>query len=371
MTTYAELISAKSAATLRDELLARLVAAEFPVTAWQSGNVARTQVAVDVQTLAELYELVVLIGKGWSLDDATGAWLTLHAYSRYGLSRILATFAKHTVRLTVASGAGPYTITPGQLVLARGALRYRSTRSTNVTISSAATTDLEVQCETSGTAGNASPTAIVTPALAGVTMAWVSRDLDARNEESDAELRQRCRDRWATLATGFTREAIRYYATNAKLSDGVTSAGCTRVGFADPAADGSYVVYVAGAAGALGSTPLARVQAALDAVKPITDTPVVTNATEVTIAVAGTVRFFSGYNTTANQLAAAAAARAYVNSLPLGDTLDPPVVDESGIKAAIYAALPGKVRDIDLSTTDTALVLGQVAIADTTGLAWA
>lgn len=370
MTTYAELITTKTAATLRDELLARLSAAGFPVTAWQSGNVARTQVAVDVQTLAELYELVVLIGKGWSLDDAAGAWLTLHAYSRYDAERILATYAKHTVRITVASGAGPYTITPGQLVLSRGALRYRSTNTGNVTISSAATTDITVQCETAGTDGNSAPTATVTPALAGVTWTWVSRTLDARNEETDGELRQRCRDRWATLATGFTREAVRYYATNATLVDG-TSAGCTRVGFAPPAGDGSYVVYVAGASGPLGSTPLARVQAALDAVKPITDTPVVTNAISVTVAISGTVRFFSGYNTGANQILAENAAKAYVNSLPLGDTLDPPVVDEAGIKAAIYAALPGKVRDIDLSTADATLVLGQVAVPDTSGLAYA
>ena len=140
------------------------------------------------------------------------------------------------------------------------------------------------------------------------------------------------------------------------------NAGCTRVGFATPAGDGSYIVYVAGASGALGGTPLARVQVALDAVKPITDTPVVTNATEVPITIAGTVRFFSGYNTSDNRTAADAAAEAYVNALPLGDTSDPPVVDASGIAAAIYAALPGKVRDIDLSTTDTSLTLGQVAV---------
>ena len=51
-----------------------------------------------------LYEIVSEIGKGWSLDDAEGAWLTLYAYSRYRVTRIAATFAQHTVTLTVASG---------------------------------------------------------------------------------------------------------------------------------------------------------------------------------------------------------------------------------------------------------------------------
>lgn len=363
MTTYAELITIKDADTIFTEILARLTTAGFPVTAWQAGGVARALVDVDAETLAELYDLLVDIGKAWSLDDAEGDWLTLHAYSRFDLTRIAATFAKHSVRLsTVASGAGPYSITAGQLVVTNAnGIRFRSTNSATETVPAAGYADITVQAETAGVGGNTVPSSVVTPALAGVVFSWQSVVTAARDEETDAALRQRCRDRWATLATGFTREAIRYYATNATLVDG-TSAGCTRVGFATPAGDGSYIVYVAGASGALGGTPLARVQVALDAVKPITDTPVVTNATEVPITIAGTVRFFSGYNTSDNRTAADAAAEAYVNALPLGDTSDPPVVDASGIAAAIYAALPGKVRDIDLSTTDTSLTLGQVAV---------
>lgn len=371
MTTYADLVTIKDADTIFAEILARLTAAGFPVTAWQAGGVARTLVDVDAATLAELYELVSEIGKGWSLDDASGDWLTLHAYSRFGLDRIAATFAEHSVTLTVTAGAGPYTITPGQLVCVNAlGVRFRSTNGTSTTISSASPATFTVKAETAGTDGNTAPSSIVTPALAGVAFSWSSTTVAARDEETDDALRQRCRDRWATLASGFTREAIRYYCVNATLVDG-TNAGCTRVGFGDPVGDGSYVVYVAGSEGALGATPLSRVQAALDAKKPITDTPIVTNATEVTISVAGTVRFFSGYNITANQNAAKSAAESYVNSLPLGDTSDPPIVDAAGIAAAIYAALPGKVRDIDLSTTDTSLLLGQVAVPDTSGLSWA
>ena len=59
------------------------------------------------------YNLVAEIGLGWSLDDAENDWLTLHALSRFNLTRIPASFAQHVVRLTVASGAGPYSITPG------------------------------------------------------------------------------------------------------------------------------------------------------------------------------------------------------------------------------------------------------------------
>jgi hypothetical protein len=78
VTTYAELITIKDADAIFTEILARLTTAGFPVTAWQTGGVARTLVDVDATTLAELYDLVSDIGKGWSLDDAEGDWLTLH-----------------------------------------------------------------------------------------------------------------------------------------------------------------------------------------------------------------------------------------------------------------------------------------------------
>ncbi len=371
MSTYAELIDVKTAATLRDELLARLSAAGFPVTAWQTGGAARTLVQVDVETLAELYALVAQIGKGWSLDDAADAWLTLHALSRYDLERFLATFAKHEVTLTAASGAGPYSITAGQLVLVNNqGVRFRSTNTTTQTVAHGTPLPLTVQAETAGQKGNAQPIGVITPALAGVSMAWNSRTLDARDQESDPELRQRCRDRWATLATGFTQEAVRYWATNAKLTDGVTSAGCTRVGFGAPDGLGGYVVYVAGASGPLTTPGVTAVQTILDLKKPITDTPAVTNATQVTVTVLGSVKFFSGYNVGANQIAAAAAITAYVAGLPLGSSTDPPVVDAAGLSAAVYAALPGKVRDIDFTNVDVTLSLGQVAVANTASITW-
>lgn len=364
MATYAELIDPKTAALLRDELLDRLEQGGFPLTAWQAGNTARTLVQVDVVTLAELYALVAQIGKGWSLDDAEGPWLTLHALSRYDLERLLATFAKHTVTLTAASGAGtPYSITAGQLVVTNAlGIRFRSTNTSTETVAHGTPLTLTVQAETAGTKGNTAPSAVVTPALAGVTMAWASRTLDARDEETDVALRQRCRDRWATLATGFTQEAVRYWATNAKLTDGVTSAGCTRVGFSAPAGDGSYTVYVAGASGPLTTPGVTAVQTELNLRKPITDTPTVTNASEVEINPTGTIRFFSGYNTGDNQTAARAAISAYLNALPLGSATDPPVVDAAGLSAAVYTALPGKVRDIDFSNADVTLSLGQVAV---------
>lgn len=374
MTTYADLINAKTYATIRDELLARLAAAGFPVAAWASvGNVLRALTQVDATTLAELYAIVRDIARAGTLDGAEGAWLDLHVQSRFSLTRIASTFAEHTVTLTVTSGAGPYTITPGQLVGAAnsGGARFRSTNTTNVNITSASPVTFTLRAEAAGTGGNATPNVLITPALAGVSMAWTSLDVVARNTELDAELRTRARARWSVLGSGFTRDAVRYWATGAPLVSGgeAGSAGCTRASFAAPAGDGSYVVYVAGADGPLGPSQVAAVQAELDLHCPITDTPDVQAATQATITVAGTVRFKSPA-TSEEQAAVLVAINAYVSGLEMPDDGDTTTVDLAGIHAAIYGAAPGRIADVDLSspTGDTAVTLGSVAVANTSGV---
>lgn len=369
MTTYAELIDPKTAALLRDELLDRLEQAEFPITAWQAGNTARTLVAVDVVTLAELYGIVAQIGKGWSLDDAAGAWLTLHAWSRYRVARILVTFARHTVTLTAASGAGPYSITTGQLVVTNAlGVRFRSTNTSTETVAHGTPVTLTVEAQTSGTKGNTAPTAVVTPALAGVTMAWGSLTLSAVDQELDAPLRQRCRDRWATLApAGATQATYRYWLTSAVDGDGAPC-GITRVAFPTPPGDGTVPVWVAGASGQISAPQLTAARAYVEARRPHTDTPAINHATVVNVDVSAlTVRFKPGKNTSANQTAVVAAIQATINGLDISTDSDPVIVDEAAIKAAVYSGAPGLVRDVDWPGTDTTLAAGEVAVATGTG----
>ena len=369
MVAYADLITAKTAATLQTELLARLADAGFPVTAWQTGGAARTQVAVDVVTLAELYALVVQIGKGWSLDDAAGAWLTLHAYSRYRVARILATFARHTVTLTAASGAGPYSITAGQLVVVNAlGIRFRSTNTTTETVVHGTPITLTVEAQTAGTKGNTAPSAVVTPALAGVTMAWAARTVSAVDEELDAPLRQRCRDRWATLApAGATQATYRYWLTSAVDGDGAPC-GITRVAFQTPPGDGTVPVWVAGASGQISGPQLTAARAYVEARRPHTDTPAINHATVVNVDVSAlTVRFKPGKNSLPNRTAVIAGITAAINGLDISTADDPVVVDEAAIKAAVYAAAPGLVRDVDWSGTDATLGAGEVAVPTGTG----
>lgn len=376
MVAYADLIDPKTEETLRTELLDRLEQAEFPITAWQTGSVPRTLVQVDVATLAELYEIVSEIGKGWSLDDAEGAWLTLHAYSRYRITRIAATFAQHTVTLTVASGAGPYSITAGQLVVVNSlGIRFRSTNTTTEALAFGTPVQFTVQAETAGTKGNTAPSAVVTPALAGVTMAWDARTVSAVDEELDAPLRQRCRDKWATLApAGATQATYRYWLTSAVDGAGV-SCGITRVTFPTPPGDGTVPAWVAGTNGQIGGPQLTAAQAYVEARRPYTDTPDIDHATEVEFTITGTVTFKAGQNSAERRAAIGTAIDAYFASLDISPGgADAVIVDEAGIKAAIYNAVPGKLKDVDISTspsTDSTLAAGEVATVDHSAMAWA
>lgn len=378
ITSITELTTPRTVDAIVTSELTTLATEEFPVDAWAEGGAARSLVRADATALAVVESTVASLALGAYGDTATGDWLDLLAASRFDLTRIAATYATGEVRITVASGAGPFTIPAGGLLVSDGTLRWRSTEAIATTISSAAVTTFTVRAEVAGEDYNAAPntiTSILSPALPGVTCnnpvigatsTWLSTS--AVNREGDAALLARCRARWATLGSGFTRDAVAYWCRSAETAPGV-NAGCTRVSFGPVPGDGAYTVYVASSTGVLAGASVTAVQTELNLRKPITDTPTVVAAASATITVAGTVRFKSTA-TGAEQIAVTAAIRAYVAGLDLPDDGETVVVDLAGIHAAIYGAAPGRVADVDLSSpaADTSVSLGSVAVADTTGV---
>ncbi len=367
--SVAELINPRTAAQIEDDILARATAAGFPVTAWQSGSVPRTLIHIEAVVLAMLWALVALVARAAFLDTATGAWLTLHAKSRFDLDRIAATFARHSITLTVASGAGPYTITPGQLLMtsSSGLVRYRSTNTTNVVVATANPASITVQAETSGIIGNTAPATIMAPALAGLGFTYGSLTTRARDEETDAQLRTRCRARWATLAAGATRDWYLYHLLNATKTDG-TSAGVTRVGWIAPPGDNTFEVIVAGSDGPLTTEERDAVEAHVldEARRGYLDEPVVTNATAKPITLVVTVVVKSeSFRSSAYRLAASNAVKDLVAALDIGQTLD-----VYAIGAAIYAAVPGGIKNLTLTTpaADTTCTAREAITIDTAAL---
>ena len=383
MTTLAELVTARTADAITAEILAALAAAGFPVDSWGPGSAARSLVRADATTLARLESIVAQLAQGAYGSTAAQAgegWLDLWGESRFSLTRIAATYAEGEVVLTVASGAGPFAIAAGGLLVTDGTTRWRSTNTVTVNISSASPTTMTVRAELAGTGGNAANntiTRISSPALPGVTCnnpvigatsTWLSAS--AIDREGDAAYLARCLARWATLGSGFTRDAVAYWCRSAETSPGV-NAGATRISFGPVPGDGTYTVYVAGASGVLAGPAVTAIQTELNLRKPITDTPTVVAATQSTITCTGTVRFKSA-STAGERAAVLAAIRAYVNALEMPDDGETITVDIAGIHAAIYGAAPGRIADLDLSSPsgDTNVTLGSVAVADTAGVSF-
>lgn len=365
-----DILVAKTRDTLIAEILAVLAADGCPVTAWQAGNPLRTLTRADATALADLHATVKLIGAAAFLDDAEGDWLTLLARSKFQVTRVAGVACVGRVVLTVASGAGPYTITAGGLLVSDGVRRWRSTNTSSVTITSAATTTIEVQAEATGTAYNVANnvvTTVVSPALAGVTVTnpaisggpWYTTAGAA--EESDASLRQRCRDKWGTLGRGANDTAYRYWARTGHAYE----AQVTRAAVVWGPGDGTVTVYIAGPTSAISDSGItAAVQAWVDLNNPGTDTVTVTPATGVTVSIAGTITVRSASDSTANRALATDAIAAYFATLGIGDD-----VDLGAIYAAIYAARG--IVDVDLSSPsgDTSINNDQIAVASVS-LTW-
>ncbi len=358
-----DILTAKSRDTLITEILAALAADGCPITAWQTGNPLRSLVRADATALADVHAVVRAIGAAAFLDDAEGDWLTLLARSKFDVTRTAGVACVGRVQVSVASGAGPYTITAGGLLVSDGARRWRSTNASAVTITSAATTTIEVQAEAAGTAynvANGAITTIVSPAYAGVTVTnpaigggpWYTTAGAA--EETDALLRQRCRDKWGTLGRGANDTAYRYWARTGHIYE----AQVTRAAVVWGSGDGTVTVYIAGPTSAItDSAVTAAVQSWVDLNNPGTDTVTVTPATGVTVTIAGTITVRAASDSTANRTLATDAIAAYFAGLEIGDD-----VDLAAIHDAIYAARG--VVDVDLTspTDDVAINNDQIAV---------
>ncbi len=363
VTSVAELLTEKTVDKLVEEGLDVLAAEDLPATAWQSGSVPRSLLKADATALKELYGRQRSLAAGNYLDEAEGDWLTLYAASRFDEEREGAVATEGQVQVSVASGAGPFTIETAGLLVTDGVRRYRSTNTTATNVTSAAAVTFTVRAEVAGAAYNATTngtlTTVVSPANAGMSVTnpavgstgtWITTT--GADAESDASLRARCRAKWGTLGRGANNDAYFYWATSAPAAPAVKRA----LILPNPG-DGTVTVYIATATGAASGADVTSVQAYLDAQGPLTDTAVVVAAAAVTVTITGTVFVRATSDSTTNRALATAALAAYQAELGIGDD-----VDLGRIYAAIYAA--AGVVDVDLSSPsgDTSIGATQVAV---------
>lgn len=344
--TFADIYTAKTQDQLIAEVLARLPAG-WPVTDYKPGGLELTRVQLDTYLTADLYALGAKILAGGYLDTAEGDWLTVLAIAVFQEERSPALATRGHAVLTMAVGAAPQTIQPGQLWL-QDANGVRFSNLTGGVCAAGSPLTVQVQAEFAGVIGNI-PTGTMTelgtplpgmtcnnpvyPAIGGTT--WIS-DWGA-NVASDAELKKLCRAKWGTLGTGGPPAAYYYWARKAAAQ--VKKVKVFQNYLAGRAWAGGITVYLAGDAGpvAQGIVDTVRVYIAERLTAPARLN--VESAVGLVIPVSGPMKI-SPQATAADVTAAKARLDGYAAILDIGE-----LVYRSEVVGALVYPPGGLIRD--------------------------
>jgi len=197
-------------------------------TTWKPGAVVRTMIAAVAIIIAALSQLIALTTKSGFLDYAESDWLTLVAKYVYGVDRVEATFAEGEVTLT-NSGGGVYVLAIDDLVVSNTTTGKTYRNSSAGTLNALSTLTLPIVATESGSASTSTGNTITTleTTLLGVT-ATNANSVVGLDEESDPNLRARCREKLGALSPNGPWDAYAFAVKAAVRSDG-TAIGVTRV----------------------------------------------------------------------------------------------------------------------------------------------
>lgn len=301
MTTLDDLLSPESEDESLSYFLTELAAVGFPTTAWQTGGVAYTLIRVLAKAVSDKLALIRNLAASGFLDLAAGGWLTLLAKSAYTLDRYLATLAQGTIRIAIGASYAPQTVQPGQLwVTDNAGHRYNAVNPAPVAISAGASAVIPFRAESPGSAyniANGTGLSMVT-ALPGMTAAlevsgasWLT--VQGADDETDANLRARCRARWATVGLNKTRDGFLFLAMNAP---GVTTQpNRVYVDDTNPRGPGTCNVWLAGPGGPLPAPDVATIASYLSARQSVCSDVATANAVTRAVDVAATVYYRAAY----------------------------------------------------------------------------
>lgn len=317
MLAFKELIAPISNDQHEEHALSVLSVLGFPVTNWAADSVPRRIVRSFVELYADARAAVQSIALGGYLDTATGPWLTLLAKSQFDVDRLPASFAEIDCVLSAVPASGPHTIAPEQLVIASETTGHRFSNVDGGTLLPGGTLTPRWKAESAGSAFNAAAGTsmrIVAGTIAGVTAGAATLASSGANEETDPQLRFRCRTRWGSLVApgNWTMDSWTYAALNVP-----TAPGIRRVFVHDnnPRGAGTLDIYLASETGAATDLEVAAASAYLAPFAGNMIDLVVQSAIEKIIPVEGTVYARTPAPTVAEL---EAAVTAYMSTLAIG-----------------------------------------------------
>ncbi len=350
-------------APTKDAYVARFIAflslAGFPARAWQALSFLRFTVESESELLAEVGKVIAEIAKGMHARLAKGPWLDLIAENLFADARKPSVTAIGELLLSDVAGVGPTTISIGQQWFANGSktlryvvheLPYGGAVPLNGQLR------IRVRAELAGAtynAGNGVITQLVTslpgidvtnPAI-GTTGTWLV--VQGVDTEKDEQLLRRLLDKWATLGTGATDGAYRYYAASA-------SPEISRVVAWSPGA-GSVRVAVAGPSAPVSGAALALASSAVAVKRPLGVPDVVTqNATTTVIPIVGVLHLRRGVDSATAIADAQARVDAEAREHEIGE-------DVSRERVIADLMVPG-CRDLTLTSPAADEVIAQGSI---------
>lgn len=314
--------------------------------------------------------------RGGLLDYAEDDWLTMLAANLFGVERIGLTFATVTVRFTNA-GTGPYNFADGEMVVSNGVATYKAAAFALAAVGNDGDeADVSVTCTVAGSSGSSAAGTIETlvTEFSGITCTNAAA-ANGTDEETDEQLRERCRLSRAALSNAGHVDAIAFVARSATRDDG-SSIGVTRVQVVeDSPSMGDVAVYLADADGTVDSGDVTTIDGLLRTLVVPTGVNYIGtySASTVPVAITYTARYKASVGFSTGELAAmveealtemfaAHPIGGYIESGPNG------VMYRSEIAATIASVRgdesterPIKSVTVTLPAGDVTLTPGQVA----------
>lgn len=233
-----DLLGDKTKQTFFDELVQAAIDEKLSTLSWEPGEPIRAVMSIVARVLARMWTFFAVPAiRAAFLDYASGTWLSLLAWTSYGVRRKGSEFAQRTLTLE-NRGASFLTIVPGQVRLKNA---DTGKTFTNIDGGSVAawpgapdpyyTVALTFRADEAGTGSDTLPGDIAEAPITGPSGLFVKTPTPAilgSDEESDEALRVRCRAAMAPLSPAGPKAAYEFVALSTYRPDG-TPVGVTRV----------------------------------------------------------------------------------------------------------------------------------------------